>query len=411
MNTTVLVKSSGLWRLISAKLELASRVVAVITVLSIPISTSVTDIGFLLAVVLNLLAGQWKEKFSAIFSSKVALLFLLLFVLFVAGTFYSSAPGHDITGSLLRYSKFLVAIFYLPIFSEKKWRNYAINAFIFAALVTLFLSFLQYLDLFYYRHAANDSVFKDYIETSFIMVFATFLVLMRLQEASKYRWVYWVLLAVMSFHILFLNHGRTGYIIYFSLLLLAAWQQWRWKGFAIGCIVSVVLMGAMFLSSSTVQMRVHRAVQDVSVYDKGETNTSLGLRFEFWKGALRVVQQHPVFGAGTGALQTELSRLQPPVPHLTNNPHNEYLSVAAQVGLLGLCVLLAIFYAAWKASLTLNPAMRRILQAVIVVIMIGSLANSWLLDTTEGHTFVLFVILALASTVNLNSNAGKSHEN
>ena len=72
----------------------------------------------------------------------------------------------------------------------------------------------------------------------------------------------------------------------------------------------------------------------------------------------------------------------------TRNPHNEYLLIAVQVGLVGLGLLLYLFYRQWRLAKMLPSSLERSLaHGLLLAIMSGCLFNSLLLDHTEGMLY------------------------
>jgi len=74
----------------------------------------------------------------------------------------------------------------------------------------------------------------------------------------------------------------------------------------------------------------------------------------------------------------------------TVNPHNEYLLVTAQLGLVGLAALLALFWVPWRlAPRLLTPLETHFARALVLTIAVGCLFNSLLIDHVEGLLFAL----------------------
>jgi hypothetical protein len=48
-----------------------------------------------------------------------------------------------------------------------------------------------------------------------------------------------VLFLLAAYDVLFINLGRSGYVVLFSLLLLLASQQFAWKGLLAGLVISI----------------------------------------------------------------------------------------------------------------------------------------------------------------------------
>ena len=97
-----------------------------------------------------------------------------------------------------------------------------------------------------------------------------------------------------------------------------------------------------------VQDRLHAAVNDIKLYQAGDAATSLGARFEMWKGASLLFVQKPMLGWGTEAYQAGMENLvtrrvidEAVVGY--GHAHNEILDAAAKRGVAGVIALLALY--------------------------------------------------------------------
>lgn len=116
-------------------------------------------------------------------------------------------------------------------------------------------------------------------------------------------------------------------------------------------LVALIVGGAVVVYSVPqfgVQGRVHEALNDVRQYKEGNSNTSVGARFEMWKGASQLFLAKPLFGWGEINYDAGMQELvaQGKVDKVVTrfgHPHNEVLNSAAKRGLLGLAALLALY--------------------------------------------------------------------
>ncbi|ERS91448.1 hypothetical protein Q671_16540 [Halomonas sp. PBN3] len=117
--------------------------------------------------------------------------------------------------------------------------------------------------------------------------------------------------------------------------------------------VALVLGGAALvyvLPQTGVQPRVDQAFVDIERYAAGENRTSsLGARFEMWKGASRLILEKPLVGWGENGYRQGMQALgdegvvHPQVAERYGHPHNEFLNAFAKRGVLGLAALLALY--------------------------------------------------------------------
>jgi O-antigen ligase len=125
------------------------------------------------------------------------------------------------------------------------------------------------------------------------------------------------------------------------------------------------------------------------------TQTSTGLRLEFYRNTLAIIREHPLLGVGTGGFpKAYADRVQAAEADLTRNPHNEYLHIAAQTGLAGLAALLWLFLLQWITAPRLTePLERHLARALVLTIAVGCVFNSFLLDHTEGLMYAWLTAL------------------
>ena len=179
-----------------------------------------------------------------------------------------------------------------------------------------------------------------------------------------------------------------------ALLVLIAFQRFSWKG-ALGMVVGgVILAAAAWTSSSYLRGRVIAVSEEIDRYEANGTLTSSGFRLAWWKKSLEFIAAAPVLGHGTGATRAVFREAAKDDPSLeaaiTNNPHNQTLSIAIQLGLVGAGLL----WAMWIAHLRLFrgiglPAW--IGAGVVVQNVVGSLFNSQIFFFAPGWMYVFGV--------------------
>jgi O-antigen ligase len=111
-------------------------------------------------------------------------------------------------------------------------------------------------------------------------------------------------------------------------------------------VTILLLIGAFLLFFSPWQKTIWQkiAFQDLS----------LQMRLNIWRGAVDLIKDHPIFGAGLRGYQKLISQYQQPfslpdVEGIISNelhpyPHNLFLAIWAELGILGLIVFLLIIF-------------------------------------------------------------------
>ena len=380
------------WREISGSV---SKFLLIATAFVLPLSVSLTNIFFILVPVLSFISGDFRGKIRIIFNNPVALLMLAFFALFIFSLSYTVAPLHEALRTLVRYDKIFFAVLLFPLFTQDKLRRYSLNAFILGSLLLLFFSYLKHLG---FAIGAHDESLRGHINFGFNMaLIAYFLALKFFDTRNKHNKVILLfLLALTIFNFFFLSIGRSGYFIFAALLVLLFFQKLKWRGIIAAIVVAFILFGAAYSFSNVFKLRINTIISDVMVYHQNQ-ETSVGDRITFWRNSVELIKQKPIFGYGVGGYRTAYSNIKPTPAVPSDNCHNEYLYTGVQFGLIGVFMLLFMFgFQLWKTKvLPLNYCY--IAQAVIMAIMLGSFANSWLLDAAEGHVYAYFMALSFAA--------------
>lgn len=391
---------SGTHRPIKNYFERLSQIFAVLTAFALPLSTAALMIFFTAAVLCSLLAGNCYEKYLILRLNPMALMFIVFFALFLIGLSYTTAQWPRALHTITKYSKFLLGFFLFSIFKHEKTAHFAFFAFLLAASLTLFLSLLKYFghwDLLH-RFVSDSGVFKDHIFTGFLLAFSSYcFAIFAISIKNAWRWLFVVLFMLAAYNVLFINLGRSGYVVLFSLLLLLASQLFRWKGLLAGILISIFLCSGLLFLPDNFKERFNLIHKEINQYKQGNFATSVGLRLEFYHNSFKLLKKHPWIGTGTGSFAQDYVSVSPDKQFATQNPHNEYLNIAVQFGLLGVMVLLTLFIVHARTSFRLQGLHQYFAQAVLVSIVVGSLFNSWLMDVTQGCFYVIFTALFFAA--------------
>ena len=109
-----------------------------------------------------------------------------------------------------------------------------------------------------------------------------------------------------------------------------------------------------------------------------------------------MIAEKPLLGHGTGSFNAEYEHLLGVKKFLVQNPHNEYLLIAVQLGLLGFVSYLGFLGSQYWVSRSLPRQEKWLAQGLLLTLMSTSLFNSPFLDHTEGHWFAVMIALCLA---------------
>lgn len=113
--------------------------------------------------------------------------------------------------------------------------------------------------------------------------------------------------------------------------------------------VVLVSLGTIYGLSSTVQSRIQLAADDIAQFRSGENlDTSLGIRFQHWRGSWELFKEHPYFGVGRENFYPDaLSELRQRniISEMASrfvHPHSEFFFNMATLGIFGVLAYLAL---------------------------------------------------------------------
>jgi O-antigen ligase len=243
---------------------------------------------------------------------------------------------------------------------------------------------------------------KDYItQSSIFLNCALALVGAACEHWRKQEKLIAVLLVVLASLFLanigFVITSRTTLFVAPFLVVALGWRQFRCKGVLAACLVTVVLGGALWLTSSFVRDRALQSFADIRAYLSENEGSSVGMHLEYLRKSVLFVEAAPLIGHGTGTIPQQFRNAavgQSGVSALVSvNPHNQVFTVAIQLGLVGAGILLAM----WSAHLMLfrdGGLTAWIGMIVVLENVISSLFNSHLFDFTQGWLYVFGVGIA-----------------
>ncbi len=163
---------------------------------------------------------------------------------------------------------------------------------------------------------------------------------------------YLTFLAAMATSLL--SGARGGWIalaISFVPLYWYGQRAMRHKVVVIVVVSAVLSIASWFVPELKVRERLMDATAEVEQYHQtGKADTSVGARFEMWKGAAIMFAEHPIFGVGRANYHKEMNVLIAngdidPAVSVFRHAHNELLDAMANGGIVGALALLFLYAA------------------------------------------------------------------
>jgi O-antigen ligase len=397
-----------------ARLERAADALAVAAVVSMPWSTTATSILLFLWLVVLVPTLDWpavrRELWTA--AGGLPVLFCLLGVL---GMLWAEVPWNERFGGLNSFHRILFIPLLLAQFRRSGNGHWAVIGFLWSCTGVLLLSYFHAVWRRWYPAPYSDVFLpgipiKDHILQSGefqLCVFGLAYAAVEAWRAHKQRLALALVVLACAFlaNIVYIATGRTTVFVMPVLLALFGLRLFGWRGLIGVLMAGAVVATVAWFSSHYLRERVLGVWHEVYRYETQNADTSSGERLEFWKKSLRFVADAPIIGHGTGSIKQQFSSVvgtSGPSTIVSENPHQQTLTVAIQLGLIGVVVM----YAMWIAHLALFRGGGFIAWCGLIVVaqnVVSSLFNSHLFDFNQGW-FYVFGVGVLGGTV-LNMRA------
>ncbi len=369
------------------------------------LSTTGKAIATLLFILCWLLAKGYKEYVPILGRYPMALCAFLILVLYCFAVFYSVAPFDDLWDRV----KGMRGLFYPAVvifFCERnpKGADWIINAYLTAFVVLMLITFLIFFGVVA-RKYGWCGVDYSLIHPSFnsgMMAFLFYIACHKIKQAGYIVRFFWGTLALLAFVVIFyVQQSLTGMVVFFALFLLLFIQTLSWQKLVVGGVFLVVSFILLTLTSSRFNDQGEELYNTLSNYEEqvsqGKFN-NISLRLAWQINSLKLIAKRPFLGSGPASFPVvhgELIKgtLVPP----RKGPHNAFLLVGVETGLVGMVLLFSAIFFAAKRSFTLQEKYRFMLQGVLVLFVVGSFCDNWFCGNYTGYLFTVLVPALLAT--------------
>ena len=384
------------WTELPRAMTRLADILAIGVAIALPWSTSLTGILIALWILAVLpLTPGWAGTRREVFTPAASLP-ILLWALGVVGVLWAHAPWADRLENAISFQRLLMIPLLILYFrrSENGWR--VVVAYVASCTVLLALSLTTSLWPDVWRPRSPGVPVRDQIVQSAEFAMCAFglgyLALAAWRE--KKFWHAAALLAlILAFlgNVMFIATSRTELVVVAILIVAGAGRQWGWTGAAAGVAALISLAIVAWTSSDYLRFRVGHAVWEFQEYRTKNTPTSVGLRVAWWTKSVDLIAEAPLFGHGTGSIRSLFVHHTPVTPgqgsFQTGNPHNQALTIAIQIGLVGTAILFAMWFS--QIMLFRGSGLYPWLGFVVVVQnIVGSMFNSHIFDFALGWTYV-----------------------
>lgn len=327
----------------------------------------------------------FSELVKKIINHPIALPALLLWLFFGIGILWSSASSSDAWRIFGKYRELLLLPLMLSILT-KEWTERIIYGFIIGHMIGMIFSFFQWFG--YFNITGMPSGFHSHIQYSTLEAFAIFAITIIAynHKNTSIKISLFILAFIMLFNLFMINTGRSGYIVFFMILAVGLLILYRWQGMLIFFLTATISVGILYSTSAPFQARINSTIAEVK-NTKTNMESTAHSRPVLWINALNIIKKAPIFGHGTGSFLTEYRQIS--TVGESKNPHQQYLLVWAELGIIGLLFLLYLYYRQVIIANHMEPKNKYLAYCLLVTFLSHTLFNSALMDNVEGHFYAI----------------------
>lgn len=364
-------------------------------------------VRFVLMIILffTLLRGEYLEKLKKALSNKVVLAFSLYFLLHVVGLLW--------TDDLDRGLYFLgeMKYFLIPLFFYSFLRYEYVSKILTAFLVGMFFSeiyaygiFLEILNWTFTGKLHDPTPFMNHLNYSLFLVFTLIVLFYRvISNISVKKRVFYTVFFFASLGNLVIMQGRIGYLLFFVGTTIVLYQIFNKKVIHSLTIGSLIIITGSILAynySSSFHKRVNQSLNSLKHIEKGNYNSSWGMRIANFIVCKDVFLEQPIIGVGTGgqlaAMKEKLNeeynkfKFLEAYPHL----HSSYNDAMIQFGVLGVILFLFILYAVYRQRQD-DLFLRSIRILLLIILIIFNIADVSFGEVRNGNAiqFIFFMTM------------------
>jgi O-antigen ligase len=388
-------------------------IAAIISVLLAPPLVSIAEIILALLIVTS---NELRNKMFIAWQQPLFKAVLIFYILITIGVLYSAAPVAIAVKSWWSWRKLLLLPLSLALFNNVTWKDRLILTFISIVTIAAIASFIAWF-IEYSPFAPNGEpgvLLRNRITQGMafsVAAFSAFILTLRKFNYDINRWLI-ISSLILIINIILVTPGRSGYLALIVLVFIGTVnylrnKHWSWiSSVEIASLIACCLVIILTLTPTS-QQRLNKGIKEATNYQQYDTETSIGIRIIYWQNTLSLSTQysfqHLLIGHGTGAFGTAYTQHVLRKPGLAgipvDDPHNQYLRIWIEYGLIGLIIFnIMLITAAWQQPITFPY---RILGlAVMIAWCVTSLANSHFTTFAEGTFIYLWLGSILAAEKN-----------
>lgn len=295
----------------------------------------------------------------------------IVYFLWIMASFFWSSDLEASKESIKLYAKTGIFIWIIWEFAQSEQQQiqlmkaYVLGSFI--PIISIIYSYFQGLQSSYFRYSAYGFDPNDIGLTIAIGVPIAW----HIATSVKHNLVAWIfrLYVPLAFIAIILTASRTSFIALTVALTFVILEFPRLSKSNKVVLFFMVLLSSVLVIKFVPSYSWARLMTIGSQVSAGD----LGSRINIWRGGIEVFSHNLIFGTGIGTFRTSVeSYFGSQV-----SPHNLFLPIMVDLGIIGLCIFLAIIAAALFGTNKMTKIKRRLWIFVFLTWFIGVMTLGW----------------------------------
>ena len=384
----------------------AARWAAVAGACTIMVSPPLANAAIVVMLLCLLASGQAMARLRQAITQPLAVGAAIVVAVIALGMLWSSVPWIDRLRAFYSWRKLWIIPVLLALFGPPLWKQRMIAAYVAVCAAAALVSFALVAaegHLSTPLSGLSGSLLRNHAAQSMAFATGAFLSLWaagRSQSSGRVRLAAFAASALFALNIAFVTPGRSGYLALAVMLLVATAGSVReWRNAALVAALAGLFAGAMAISPLA-RDRLDLGLQEWKSARTVTEYNSMGSRAVFYENTGELIRERPWFGVGTGGFgEAYAAHVKDKyadwraVP--SGDPHNQYLFVLAEQGIVGLMAFLS-FIALALADRGDGGSTRLIAIGMLLAWCATSMLSSHFQTFSEGHLLAFFLAAMLA---------------
>ena len=325
----------------------------------IPLSRAGIIVVTILIMLSWFIEGGIKNKLKLILSNKFILSIFALFSLIFISILWVEESNY---ASWLHYmNKFWYFLPLLALYTsiKKEFIHKILYSFIIAMVISMLFSYGVILDIVDGRSAVSFFMTNYIMYGIFLAITSLYLIILAINNSNIIYKILYIFLSILFIYILFLNEARTGHFSFIIGVFVIGfiYTKQSIKMLLYLLIFAILSTTIIYNFNHNFRNRIIAIYNNVENIENNNLCNSIGGRLVTWQIAYDIFQSEPILGMGTGdhlIYLKESMDIRLPNCKMTDRIdyfHSQYIEMLAQNGVVGLFLLIIIFYFLWKVDI------------------------------------------------------------